>query len=70
MKKKVYIKISQDKYQFIEAIADSLDELAKMVGSTKNSIASSISHKYGKYEKVEIDIEEEREEKRDGIKNQ
>ena len=57
---KLYMLVTKDKYELPLCVADSLDELAEMVHSTKNSIASAISHakqkdKWCKYVKVEID---------------
>lgn len=53
----VYVKVSKDKYRLIEAIADTAEELAQIVGTTKATIYSSISHGYKTFEKVEINDE-------------
>ena len=37
------------------AVADSAVELARLVGATKNTVLSSISHGTGTYEKVELE---------------
>lgn len=57
---KLYMLVTKDEYELPLCVAGSLDELAEMVHSTKNSIASAISHakqkgKKCKYVKVEID---------------
>lgn len=59
----LYIRVSHDEYEFITAVADSLEELAKICGATKNSIASHMSHSkakgaWCKYRKVEVDDDE------------
>ena len=55
----LWIKVTKDKYELPEAVADSVDQLAKMLGIPKNTIYSSISHAKKKgfnsiYRKVEI----------------
>ena len=50
-----YIKVTNDKYRLPIAIADSAGELARIVGATKNTVLSSISHCTGTYEKVELE---------------
>lgn len=50
-----YIKVTNDKYRLPIAIADSAGELARLVGATKNTVLSSISHGTGTYEKVELE---------------
>lgn len=40
----IWMKVSKDKYELPLCIADTADELAKMCGTTANSIKSSISH--------------------------
>ena len=57
---KLYMMVTKDRYELPLCVADSLDELAVMVDSTKNSIASAISHakqkgRKCKYVKVEVD---------------
>nr|DAH21855.1 MAG TPA: hypothetical protein [Caudoviricetes sp.] len=51
---KVYIKVTNDKYSLIEAIADTARELAKICNTTEASIYSSISHGHKTYERVDI----------------
>ena len=64
MKNTIYMKITTDEYELPLAIADSIGELAKMLGVTKNHISSAISHyKRGTtksccYVKVVLDDEE------------
>lgn len=60
----VYIKVSNDEYRLIEAIADTAEELGKIVGVKPNVIRSAISHakKNGfncSYERVEFDKDDE-----------
>ena len=50
-----YMKVTNDKYRFPVAVADSAGELARIVGATKNTDLSSISHGTGTYEKVELE---------------
>lgn len=40
----IYMKVSKDKYEFPLVIADSVTELARMVGTTRESISSNIYH--------------------------
>lgn len=47
-----YMKVTNDKYRLPVAVADSAGELARIVGATKNTVLSSISHGY---EKVELE---------------
>lgn len=44
MKKTVWMKVTHDKYELPVAVADTAEELAKICGTTANSIRSSISH--------------------------
>ena len=57
-KKYLYIAVSLDEYELPIAVADTVPELAKIMGTTVNSIRSAISHKARRYHKVER-IEEE-----------
>lgn len=43
--KKLYVKATQDEYELPEAVADTPTELAEMLGTTRNVVESSISHK-------------------------
>jgi hypothetical protein len=40
----VYIKTTKDKYEFIVAMGDTVEALAKECGTTKNTIYSAMSH--------------------------
>lgn len=59
----VYMQVTMDKYELPVAIANSLDELSKITGASKNTISSAISHakynkekyKHSKYVKVILD---------------
>lgn len=56
----VYIKVTNDKYRFITAMADSVQELAQICGVSPHSISSEMCHakKYGYkgiYERVELE---------------
>lgn len=44
MKKIVWMKVTHDKYELPVAVADTAEELAKICGTTKNCICSSMSH--------------------------
>ena len=57
-KKYLYIAVSLDEYELPIAVAESVPELAIMMGTTVNVINSSISRKTRRYHKVE-QIEEE-----------
>ena len=50
-----YMKVTNDKYRLPVAVADSAVELAQLVGATKNTVLSSISHGTGTCEKVELE---------------
>lgn len=50
-----YMKVTNDKYRLPVAVADSAAELARLVGATKNTVLSSISHGTDTYEKVELE---------------
>lgn len=59
MGKYLYIRISPDRYELPEAVADSPAELSRMVGVKRQSISQAISKsKHGKktpYKKVRVD---------------
>lgn len=60
MKRSVWIKVTPDKYELIEAIADTAEALAKLLGVKKNTIYSSVCHAKTKgikttYRKVVLD---------------
>ena len=53
---KLYIKCTTDKYELPEAVADSVQELASMVGKSAGSIATMISKGYPGYHKVSVEL--------------
>lgn len=60
---KIYMRVTDDKYELPVAIADTETELARMLGVRRNAVASALSnHKAGRHKKtvyrcVEIDDE-------------
>lgn len=59
----LYMQVTRDKYEFPVAIADSIPELANMIGKSPNTIKSYMSRckKIGRkcrYIKIEIEEEE------------
>ena len=63
----VYMKVTNDKYELPEAIADSIIELAQMLGVKTQSIYDSMKHvkssgSRSPYVKVDIGKEQEHEE--------
>ena len=50
--KHIWMKVTKDKYQLPLAVADSASELARICGTTPNSIVSTFSH----YRKGRIDF--------------
>lgn len=59
----VYVKYDRCKPHLPIAIADTKEELAKMVGMSLNTVRSSLSHGIGSFAEVEIDgIEEDKHE--------
>lgn len=57
----IWMKVSNDKYELPEVVADSAKELAKILDVNANTIRSSVSHmlhgyvKSSVYRKVEVD---------------
>jgi hypothetical protein len=51
----VYVKYDRAKPHLPVAIADTKEELAKMVGMSLNTVRSSLSHGIGSFAEVEID---------------
>lgn len=51
-RKHFYIRVTNDKYEHIVAIADTAKELAKICNTTTSVIYSSITHNTGTYKKV------------------
>ncbi len=60
--KKVYMKVTMDKYELPLAVADSAKELAEICGTTVNNINSCCSkYKTGKHKKssfISVEVEE------------
>lgn len=56
---KLYLRVTKDKYELPLAVADSAQELAVMVGTTKNVVQSCISKKHKGWKKIVIDDEED-----------
>lgn len=60
----IWMTVSNDKYEYPELMASSAKELAILVGTSVNTIYSSISHyehgkiKKSKYQRVRVDEEE------------
>ena len=57
---KLYLKVTDDKYELPVAVADSQSELARLCGVSKATITSSLSHqRHGRqnshYKEVEVD---------------
>lgn len=49
MKKVLWIKVSNDKYELIEAMGDTAYDLAKACGVTMNAVCSAVSHAKGRH---------------------
>ena len=56
---KLYLKTTKDKYELPLAVAESAGELAKMLGTSKNVVFSSINHKRRGWYVIDVDDEEE-----------
>lgn len=62
---KVYMEITKDEYQLPVAVADTVKDLAKKIGTRANSISSALCkqrkgvHIKSRYIEVELDEEEE-----------
>ncbi len=54
----IYMWISKDKYELPLAVADTAQELADIVGTTKNTVLSSISRGYRTYVRVTVEEDE------------
>ena len=61
----LYMKVTRDEYELPLAVADSVEELSRMTGSTEGSIWSTLSHqktgriKSGSFKRIEIGDGEE-----------
>lgn len=49
----IYLATSRDEYELPVAVADTVQELADMVGKPKKSVEQMISHKEGHYYRLE-----------------
>lgn len=54
----VYMKVTRDKFRLPVAVADSVPELARMLGTNADNIHAAISHGRKTFVKVEIEEEE------------
>lgn len=52
---KLFLRTTNDKYELPIAVADSADELARMLGKSKNAVSSAISHGIRGWYRLEID---------------
>ena len=65
MNKYLYLAVSSDRYELPYAVADSVEQLSRMIGVNKKTIWSHIGHaqkrkwKRHKYMRIEIDETEE-----------
>lgn len=60
----IWLKVTHDEYELPLVIADSLQEMANKVGTSRNAIASSYSHyihggPWSSYRKVEIEEDDD-----------
>jgi hypothetical protein len=60
----LWLKVTLDEYELPVAVGDSLADLAKKIGTSRNTIASSYSHyihsgKRSSYRKVEIEEDDD-----------
>ena len=53
--KKLYMKTTGDKLDLPVAVADSPGELARILGTNKNVVLSSISHKLRGWHRIEVE---------------
>ena len=53
--KKLYIYATKDEYELPLIIAESAEELAQKLGTTKNVVLSCISHKRKGWERISIE---------------
>ncbi len=50
----LYVRVTDDKYELPMAVADSVNELAEMTGTTANVIRSSMSKRRKTFIRVEV----------------
>lgn len=59
----IYMQVTNDQYELPLVVADSIGELARMTGHSKNTVASAISHgkkwKRGRSQWLKVTIEED-----------
>lgn len=56
---KIYMKTTSDELELPEAVADDAAELAKMLGTTREVVYSSLAHKHKGWHKVIIEEDED-----------
>ena len=56
--RKLYLKTTTDEYELPEAVAESPGELARMIGTTKEVVLSSISHRHRGWIRMEVEEDE------------
>lgn len=56
---KIYMEVTRDKYEFLVAVANNVEELARIVGVKKSTIKSDISHKRGRFIRIEVENEQD-----------
>lgn len=57
--KKLYLYVTKDDYELPLIVADSAEELAQILGTTKNTVLSCISHKHKGWVRVSVEEGEE-----------
>lgn len=58
--KPLYLMVTKDKYELPLAVADTADELGRLVGVDQSTIIKSITHrKNSKYIRIYVDLEED-----------
>lgn len=55
----LYMKVTRDKYELPIAVAETVTELARILGTTPGVVSSSISHKRRGWYKLEVENGEE-----------
>ena len=55
MGKYVYLKVTKDKYEYPLAMADSICELARIVGVDRTTIHRNLKKENGRYKKVPVE---------------
>ena len=57
--KKLYLYVTRDDYELPLIVADSAEELAQILGTTKNTVLSCISHNRKGWARVSVEEGEE-----------